>query len=289
MRKPFNKRRIVLRIVAYSIAASLAAWVFLIEPNRLIIHEETLLLPNSAALNNLRIAVLSDLHVGGLFVGAGKLQRVVAMTNASDPDLILILGDFMVTGKLYQPRMEPEAIAENISGLHARFGVYAVLGNHDWWFDGARMRRALEASGIKVLENEVVHIQGAGRSFWLAGLSDLWTRPQNIVGTLQQVPPNEPVIALTHNPDIFPQIPTTVSLTLAGHTHGGQVNFPFFGRPIVPSKFGQRYAAGHITENGKQLFVTTGVGTSILPVRFRVPPEIVVLTLRSEPATRAGA
>ncbi len=87
---------------------------------------------------------------------------------------------------------------------------------------------------------------------------------------------------LTHNPDVFPDIPSRVSLTLAGHTHGGQVNFPFVGRPVVPSKFGQRYATGHITENERHLFVTNGIGTSIIPVRFRVPPEIVVLTLQAD-------
>jgi uncharacterized protein len=90
------------------------------------------------------------------------------------------------------------------------------------------------------------------------------------------------VILLTHNPDIFPGVPTRVALTLAGHTHGGQVRLPFVGRPIVPSQFKQRYAAGHLTEDGRQLFVATGVGTSILPVRFRVPPAVTVLTLASE-------
>jgi predicted MPP superfamily phosphohydrolase len=89
------------------------------------------------------------------------------------------------------------------------------------------------------------------------------------------------MIALTHNPDILPRLPTLLQLTLAGHTHGGQVNIPLLGRRIVPSEFGQRYAAGHIEEAGKHLFVTTGIGTSVFPVRFRVRPEIAVLTLRS--------
>jgi predicted MPP superfamily phosphohydrolase len=95
------------------------------------------------------------------------------------------------------------------------------------------------------------------------------------------VPSGELIIALTHNPDIFPEIPPNVELTLAGHTHGGQVDFPLIGRIVVPSDYGQRYAAGHVEERGKHLFVTTGIGTSIFPVRFRVPPEIAVLTLRS--------
>ncbi len=87
------------------------------------------------------------------------------------------------------------------------------------------------------------------------------------------------MILLTHNPDAFPSVPDRVSLTLAGHTHGGQVNFPIVGRLQVPSRFGERYAAGHVLENGRELFVTTGLGMSILPVRFRVPPTIDVLTL----------
>jgi predicted MPP superfamily phosphohydrolase len=90
------------------------------------------------------------------------------------------------------------------------------------------------------------------------------------------------VIALTHNPDIFPDMPGSVPLLLAAHTHGGQVNLPLIGRPIAPSDFGQRYVAGHVFENGHHLFVTTGIGTSLLPVRFRVPPEIVLLTLKSQ-------
>jgi predicted MPP superfamily phosphohydrolase len=178
--------------------------------------------------------------------------------------------------------MEPETIAGELKALHARYGVYAVLGNHDWWYDGERVRRALQAAGIHVLENEVARVQKDGHTFWLAGLADFWTRTQRIEGTLRQIPDAGPVIAVTHNPDIFPNIPARVSLTIAGHTHGGQVNLPLIGRPKVPSLFGQRYAAGHVEENGRHLFVTTGIGTSMIPVRLGVPPEIVVLTLKSE-------
>src|SRR4030095_10957928 len=112
--------------------------------------------------------------------------------------------------------------------------------------------------------------------------ADLWTRRPDVEGTLRKIPlDRNPIIMLTHNPDVFPDIPARVSLTLAGHTHGGQVNLPFVGRPIVTSTFGQRYAIGHITEQGHHLFVSSGLGTSIIPVRFRVPPEIVILTIRS--------
>jgi hypothetical protein len=99
---------------------------------------------------------------------------------------------------------------------------------------------------------------------------------------LREVPAGDPVILYTHNPDIFPGVPARVSLTVAGHTHGGQVNLPLLGRPVVPSRFGQRYAFGHVEEGGRHLYVGGGVGTSIIPVRFRVPPEVVVLSLEPE-------
>ena len=111
------------------------------------------------------------------------------------------------------------------------------------------------------------------------GLADLWTRPQHIGETVAKIPPGSTIIALTHNPDIFPRLPGSVPLLLAAHTHGGQVNIPLIGTPVVPSDYGSKYTAGHVFENGRHLFVTTGIGTSIMPVRFRVPPEIVLLTI----------
>jgi predicted MPP superfamily phosphohydrolase len=264
----------------------LLVWSFLIEPNRLIVKEETLRLPGwPTKLANMRVAVISDVHAGSPFIGAEKLRDVVTKVNQTDPDLILIAGDFVIQGVLGGHFVEPEIIAGDLKGLRARYGVYAVLGNHDWWYDGERMKRALQNAGIRVLENEVARIDKDGQSLWLAGLADLWTRPQKIEETLHQVSDTGPVIALTHNPDIFPDIPPRVALTIAGHTHGGQVNLPLIGRPKVPSIYGQRYATGHIVEDQRHLFVTTGIGTSMIPVRLGVPPEIVVLTLTSEAPT----
>ncbi|HEU0251912.1 MAG TPA: hypothetical protein VFR12_02695, partial [Pyrinomonadaceae bacterium] len=152
-------------------------------------------------------------------------------------------------------------------------------GNHDWWYNGGKVRQALEQNGIKVLEDEVLQVNARGTSLWLIGLSDLWTRKPKIIETTSTIPEGQPVIALTHNPDIFPQLPERVQLLLAGHTHGGQVRFPLIGSVVESSKFGERYGAGHVFENNHHLFVSTGIGTSIMPVRFGVPPEIVLLTL----------
>jgi hypothetical protein len=128
----------------------------------------------------------------------------------------------------------------------------------------------------------VTELNVRGTTLWLAGLADLWTRPQHIKGTIDKIPPDRTIIALTHNPDIFPRLPERVPLLLAGHTHGGQVQLPFIGSIIEPSEYGQRYVEGHVFENNHHLFVTTGIGTSIMPVRFGVPPEIVLVTVTSQ-------
>ena len=194
----------------------------------------------------------------------------------------MLLGDYMSGDSSWSHRVEPEVTAAALKDLRAPLGVYSVLGNHDWWYNGNKVRAAFEQNGLPVLDNEVAEIKWRNSSFWVVGLADLWTRPQRIQETLAKVPDGSPIIAITHNPDIFPRLPRNVQILLAGHTHGGQVNLPIIGRPLEPSKFGQRYAAGHVLENGHHLFVTTGIGVSIFPVRFGVPPEIALLTISSQ-------
>ncbi len=226
--------------------------------------------------SDLRIAVLSDLHIGSPHVGLDKLRKIVERTNAESPALIVVLGDFVTggpNGRRSGGFVEPELIAQELKKLRAPLGVYAVLGNHDWWYDGERVAKALTDAGIPVLENRAVHVG----HIWLGGIADYWTREPAVAGTLRQVKSDDPVVLITHNPDIFPEVPSRVSVTLAAHTHGGQVKLPIIGTLITTSKLG--YNAGEYVEQGRHLFVTTGIGTSILPVRFGVPPEIVILTL----------
>jgi len=261
---------------------SCLVYAFFIEPNRLIVHQEAIQIDNwPKELSGLRIALIADIHTGGPFINERKLRRIVELTNQQNPDLIVLLGDYMSPNSWHSHRVEPEVTAAALKGLKAPLGVYSILGNHDWWYNGNKVQRALEANGIAVLENDVAEVKWRGNSFWLVGLADLWTRPQHINETVATVPDGSAIIALTHNPDIFPNVPRNVPLLLAAHTHGGQVNIPLIGTPIVPSDFGPKYTKGHIFENGHHLFVTTGIGTSILPVRFRVTPEIVILTIES--------
>src|SRR6185295_5893229 len=267
-------------VVLLLLTMSVSIWSVFIEPNRLVIHPETIKFDGwPKELNDLHIAVVSDIHTGGPFIDEKKLNDIVEKTNALHPDLIVLLGDYMSGNSWHGHRVEPEVTAAALKNLHAPLGVFSVLGNHDWWYDGNKVRRAFEQNGLRVLDDEAVELNWQGKSFWLVGLADVWTRPQHISETIAKTPPDSTVIAITHNPDIFPNVPQRVSLLLAGHTHGGQVNIPFLGTPIVPSDYGAKYTAGHVMENGHHLFVTTGIGISILPVRFRVPPEIVLLTI----------
>jgi predicted MPP superfamily phosphohydrolase len=263
------------------ILLALAVWAVLVEPRHITVrHSEITLESWPPALTGLRVGVLGDIHTGAPHVSPERLGALVAKVNLATPDVIVLLGDFVIHDIVGGSFVEPEVTADLLGGLRAPGGVIAVLGNHDWWYDGPRVRAALERRGIVVLENRAHRVAHRGRAFWLAGLADLWTREPDLISALAAVPAGEPVLLLTHNPDVFPGVPPRVALTLAAHTHGGQVRFPPFPAPVVPSRYGSRYAVGHVVEEGRHLFVTTGVGTSILPVRFAVPPEVALLTLR---------
>ena len=283
IRRSSGSRLRILFAVIVLFLAGLVFWGFLIEPGRLVVREQTIQIDNwPQQLDGLRIAVLSDIHADDWFVDDEKLRTIVERTNQLQPELIVILGDYMSSNGHVTRRVEPEHFGPILKDLHAPLGVYSVLGNHDSWYSGVQVRRGLEKNGIQVLDNEVIHFDARGTQLWLVGLADLWTRRQAVADTIAMVPEGAPMIALTHNPDIFPDLPQRVPLLLAGHTHGGQVRFPLIGSVVQSSEFGDRYVKGHIFENNHHLFVTTGIGTSIVPVRFGVPPEIVLLTIKTK-------
>jgi predicted MPP superfamily phosphohydrolase len=247
----------------------------------------------------LRIGVIADVHAGGPLMPAERIEGIVARTNALAPDIIVLLGDFAASHRFTTHAVAPEEWAGVLGELKAPLGVHAILGNHDWWddLDAQRAgrgpvlgRRVLEREGIPVYENDAVRLAKDGRPFWLAGLGDQlaligrrskrdWRRFQGVHdlgGTLAQIADDAPVILLAHEPDIFPLVPERVALTLSGHTHGGQVRILGYS-PIVPSRYGNRYAYGHVVEGGRHLVVSGGLGCSILPVRIGCPPEIVLV------------
>jgi predicted MPP superfamily phosphohydrolase len=248
----------------------------------------------------LRIAVIADLHACEPWMTANRIAGIVRDTNALNADLIVLLGDYVAGHEKVTRYMADEEWAEALSSLRAPCGVYAILGNHDWWADKqARSRgrgpiaarRVLERVGIPVLENDSVLLQKEGTSFWIAGLGDQLAfradddrRPgapfgaDDLPRTLAHITTTDPLILLAHEPDIFPEVPDRVALTLAGHTHGGQINL-FGVSPFVPSRFGTRYIYGHIEENGRHMIVSGGLGCSGWPIRIGCPPEIVAVTI----------
>lgn len=280
-----HRRWFWIAVATFVIGVQLWAWVW--EPAQLVQRDYALDIPRwSPSCDGLRVDVLADLHIGSPHNGVGKLDWIVREVAAGDADVVLLAGDYVILSVFLGTYVPPDTVARHLRALAARKPVYAVLGNHDWWKNGARVRRALESAGIIVLDNQATAVTVRGCRFWLAGIGDLWEGQPDIGRTFAGVDASAPVLALTHNPDVFPQVPARAALTIAGHTHGGQVNLPLVGRPIVPSEYGKDYAVGHIVEDGRHLFVSPGLGTSIAPIRFRVPPEVSRLTLRGEQATR---
>jgi predicted MPP superfamily phosphohydrolase len=280
-------RAVAAGAAAAGLAAAGIAWRGLWhEPRSERIRERELGLPAwPAALDGLRVALVSDLHAGAPHMGEERIERVVAAVRDERPDLILLLGDYVDYDVHFGSAVAPEAVAERLAPLRAPRGVIAVLGNHDWRHDGPRVRDALRGGGIPVLQNEAMR---AGEGLWVAGVEDTRHRVPDVGDALRDVPDGAPVILLSHDPDLFPQVPARVALTVSGHLHGGQVGVPVVRRPFLPSRFGERYARGHKIEGGRHLFVTAGLGTTGWPVRLLAPPEIVVLRLTRGAAPPRG-
>jgi predicted MPP superfamily phosphohydrolase len=267
----------IFRILAVA-GLGLAAWAGWWEPSSLRLSTYRVAQP-SPLLKGLRIAVISDLHGGAPWIDAAKIDRVVAMTNAARPDLVLLTGDYVITGVLGGHHLPIQAIVAHLKGLHAPLGVYAVQGNLDRWEDADVVAAAFRQAGIPDLENRHVMLPAPRGPVALVGIGDRTSGGDDRDVALAGI--NGPALCFTHSPDIFRHLPPACALTIAGHTHGGQVWLPLLGRPAarMSSRYGQRYAIGVIHEDNRLMFVSSGIGTSMLPLRFGVPPEISLLTL----------
>jgi predicted MPP superfamily phosphohydrolase len=245
----------------------------------------------------LKAAVLADIHACEPWMPASRIRGIAELANSLNPDIIFLLGDFSAGHRFVTGPVMPEAWGEALSVLKAPLGAYAVLGNHDWWHgalpsmppDGAEgVRRALRFAGIEVLENHALRLSKNGMSFWVAGLGDqiaevvglkVFRGHDDLPGTLAQVKDSAPVLLLAHEPAIFSRVPSRVSLTLCGHTHGGQINLPVFREHFIRRYTGGGPVYGHVTEKGRNLIISAGLGTSLAPVRFMRPPEVVDLLI----------
>ena len=225
------------------------------------------------------MAVVSDLHTGAPWVDERKVARIVGRVNAQRPDLVALVGDYADPKVPLGTPVAPEAVAELLAALEAPLGVFAVLGNHDWYHFGERVPRALREAGLEVLENDAVAVEHEGEVLWVAGLADMRERDADVSVALAMVPPQQTLIALTHDPDMFPSLRDRAQVVLAGHTHGGQIGLPLLRRAAAPSSRG--YTGGEVREGGGYMYVSRGVGTTGLPIRLAAPPEVAVLTMRS--------
>jgi predicted MPP superfamily phosphohydrolase len=257
--------------------------------SRLIVKPYTIVSPRWTSGKRLSITVIADLHAGGPNMGVERIRSIVETANNLNSDIVVLLGDYFATHRFVNPVVPHPVWAAELKQLRAPLGVWAILGNHDWWYDIGGVRKALADVGIPVLENQAVPLGEAGNRFWLAGLGDQVAHPigrnkfrgeDDLPGTLAHVRTDDPIILLAHEPDIFPQVPDNVALTLAGHTHGGQIKIPLIWPAFVPSAYGARYAYGHIVEDHRQMIVSGGLGTSFVPLRLGVPPEIVLVEVR---------
>lgn len=273
----------------------LAGYSYFIEPNRLEVNRYVV---QDEQLKGVQIVFASDFHVKPY--GQKRLDMIVEKINAENPDLVLSVGDY-VCGHTRHSTMPIEQIAKTLSKVKTKYGFYTSLGNHDGWYDPAEITMNLEENGIKVLANSNVQVNIKGQKLYIAGVEDYDTgnpeiyKALNGVGVDENGEYDEPVIMLSHSPDLFPKMPTAITLMLAGHTHGGQVRIPFLGPIFTASQYHDKYAKGWKQEFGgklqqvdltkpiklqkdvKTLFVTRGIGVSILPFRFNCVPEINVI------------
>ncbi|WP_448953238.1 metallophosphoesterase [Labrys neptuniae] len=270
------------------------SYAFGIEPQRLVVTRYRLTPKAWPQGLTLRIAVLADIHAINPWMSPLHIERIVQATNALKPDMVLLAGDYEASMPLYGvgSYVSMNECAGALAALRAPLGVHAVLGNHDLGRRGKGgddVRRAFGDFGIPIMENAAIRLEKAGTSFWLLGLGDQWggvygRRLDDLPLTLAQIGDRSPAILLAHEPDIFAEMPNLdrnrrIALTICGHTHGGQVILPGLGVRHIPSRFGNRYAYGHVVEDDRNLIVSGGLGMSGLPVRFGVPPEIVLITL----------
>jgi len=282
-------------------AAGFGSWAFALEPGFMLNVTTYNLTPEGWPANlRMKAVVIADVHACEPWMSVERIRHICEVANALQPDVIFLLGDYQAGMRMVTKAVYPEEWGEAMSVLKAPLGVYGVLGNHDIWHgvlpgvkgdEGETVARTLTQASVRVLHNEAVRLSKDGAHVWVAGLADQmynwdrgrrrWVGLDDLDGALARVTDDSPVILLAHEPFIFPRVPKRVSLTLCGHTHGGQIMLPFIGNPLLLRRIKAAYAYGHVIEDGRHMIVSAGLGTSIIPARFMRPPEIVQINLGS--------
>ncbi len=286
-----SRRHFLLRLgcAGAALATGSVGYAWAVEPHRVQVTRHRLTVPGlPPRWQGVTIAHLTDLH-RSRYVSAEYLAACVARTNALQPDLIMITGDYLTHARnargraVYGEELTGEQLTADCAAIlgkaRARFGMFASLGNHDHWFNAAVVTRHLESVGIPVLRNAHQPVRINGELLPVVGLGDLWTEGVDTERAFAGV--DAPfAIVLMHNPDTFEHWSRPgAHLILAGHTHGGQINLPLIGPPVVPSRYGAKYAHGLFRRGDTQMYVSRGIGAIYPPVRFNCRPEIALFTL----------
>jgi len=282
-----GRRRITRRaaLAAGGCAAIGAATYFCRNTLRLRLERRRIALPRlPAPFEGFTIALLADLHHSRC-VPLALIREAATLALSARPDLVLLGGDFITGSARYA-----DPCLRALEGLAAPHGVFAVLGNHDHGGKERAVRSALARRGFRELFNAGVWLARGGARLRLGGVGDLWRATQDLPAALGDLRAGEGALVLTHNPDFAELMESDgVDLLLAGHTHGGQAVLPLVGAPFTPSGYGEKYRAGLVRGPRCRVYVTRGVGTSVLPVRIGCPPEVSVLELVRGRENREGA
>ncbi|HJT15858.1 MAG TPA: metallophosphoesterase, partial [Thermoanaerobaculia bacterium] len=221
------------------------------------------------ALDGYRIAFLTDTHVAAM-MRRGFYREVVKQVQQFDPHLVLLGGDF-VTWNRHIPLMAEWLLTD----LKARDGVFAVLGNHDYWAGAAEVQQVMSERGVRFLTNDSVKLP-----LQVVGIDEMYRGTPDVAKAFADIDPSQPVIGVSHHPDIIDLLgDRRIDLLVCGHTHGGQIRFPFFGAIVVPSRHEDEYAAGFHRVRNVLMYVSRGIG-SIPPLRILCRPEVATFTLR---------
>lgn len=272
-----SRRQFFKRAGLSSTFGLVATYPFFIERYIVLINHYRIAVPNlPAAFSGLRIVHLTDLHYGP-FEPLAFITHVIHRANALKPDLILCTGDYVLEKKERIDQVWPV-----LSQLSASMGVYSVLGNHDHWADTDRSDYWMKRTG-QDLRHKTIRLEREGHPLWLGGAGDFWTDHKSLDVLLQDIPETDCRIVLAHNPDTADTPHTSrIDLMLSGHTHGGQVNIPFVGTPILPVE-NKDYSSGLVySKRREKVFISKGIGWAVFPVRFNCAPEIAVLDLVPE-------
>lgn len=277
------------------VAGALLAWVAFVQEPQITtlttIRVESPAWPENAA--PLRIVFLSDIHVDGIHTTEDRVRGIAEAVTLMAPDVILLGGDYiggLGTQSQYRWTSRPrrgapdvrrdEAAIRALGRLRARYGAFAVMGNHDCWWDCTRMREIFAEVGIEVLSNSATEVERGGGAFWIVGLADRQTETPDFAAAIAEVPDGATMLALMHSPHLFDYPENHFPIQFTGHTHGGQVRFPIIGAPLRLSRHTELARSGVMIEHGRVLVVSRGLGEVGLPVRFGAPPQIMLIEIR---------